>query len=179
MKHHVALVGFMASGKSTIGRKLSHVLGCTFFDTDDLVAWRHGPVSGIFEKEGEAAFRRYECEAISGALDHPQSSVIALGGGALTLAANRKLLEDRAYQVFIRVAPERILQRVRRSREVRPLLGAAPTLAQITELYDRRMPYYASADHVVKADGLSDAQVIREIVEWLREAKIPLVQTVE
>jgi len=168
MKRHVALVGFMASGKSTIGRRLSRRLGCAFFDTDALVVHAHGEVAAIFSDEGEAAFRRYEHDAISGVLENDEGSVVALGGGALTVAANRRLLEKRAYRVFIRISPEKVLARVRKSKQMRPMLGETPTLAEIRALYERRMPHYASADHVVDADRLTGKEVLDDIVAWLQ-----------
>src|SRR6202035_2258848 len=100
MKRHVALVGFMASGKSTIGRKLARRLGAPFVDTDALVVRAHGPIAAIFAGEGEAAFRRYELTAIGEALDATPAGVLALGGGALTDAKSCELLHDRAYRVF-------------------------------------------------------------------------------
>lgn len=165
---HIALVGFMASGKSTIARKLARRLGRRFADTDSIVTRSHGPIAAIFAQEGEAAFRRYEEEAIRVALDVAEPSVVALGGGALTAAANQRLVADRAYRIFIKVPPEQILARVRRSREVRPMLGPTPTLERVRELYERRMPDYERADCVIDASRRHDASVIDEIVEWLR-----------
>jgi len=167
MKRHVALVGFMASGKSTIGRKLARQLRRPFCDTDALVVQAHGAIPAIFTNEGEAAFRRYESEAMRSALEREEPTVIALGGGALTVPQNRRLLAERAYRVFIKVSPEQIFARVRRSREVRPMLGSAPTLETLTALYASRMAEYESADLVVEAARLSDARVIAEIVGWL------------
>jgi shikimate kinase len=174
MRRHVALVGFMASGKSTIGRKLARKLGWPFYDTDALVVRAHGRIAAIFASEGEAAFRRYEREALRRALDTADASVVALGGGALTMVENRRLLEERAYCVFIKISPEQVLARVRRGREVRPLLGAAPTLARIKELYGSRMAEYERADRVIDASRRSDAKVIDEIVSWLREQKLEI-----
>jgi shikimate kinase len=162
----------MASGKSTIGRKLARKLGWAFLDTDVIIAREHGPIASIFASEGEAAFRLYERAAIAAALESAATSVVALGGGALTVAENRSLLQQKAYRVFIKVSPQQILARVRRSRELRPVLGASPTLAGITELYASRMRDYESADHVIEATNRSDAQVISEIVDWLRGKKL-------
>jgi shikimate kinase len=174
VKRHVALVGFMASGKSTIGRKLARKLGWTFFDTDAIVAREHGSIAAIFADEGEAAFRRYERAAINSALENADASVVALGGGALTLAENRSLLRERAYRVFIKVSPQQILARVRRSREIRPVLGSTPTLDRIKELYAARMGDYESADRVIEATSRSDGQVVDEIVDWVREQQLDL-----
>lgn len=174
MKRHVALVGFMGSGKSTVGRRLARRMRCAFVDTDAVVAREHGPVPEIFVQEGEAAFRRYEQAAIRGALETAEPLVLALGGGALTVAANRNLLASRAYRVFIRVSPEQVLARLHRAKEMRPLLGETPTLVTIRELYDQRMPQYEAADHIVQADRLSGRQVLDDIVEWLRSSRITL-----
>jgi shikimate kinase len=174
MKRHVALVGFMASGKSTVGRRLARRLKCAFFDTDELVVRAHGAVADIFYNEGEPAFRSYEQAALCGVLEDGEAGIVALGGGAVTLEANRKLLKKRAYRIFIKVSPEQILERIRRSRVVRPLLGPAPTLAKIRDLYTNRLPYYAHADHVVEADVLTSAQVTDDIIEWLHKKKIEI-----
>jgi shikimate kinase len=159
----------MASGKTTIGRKLARKLDRPFFDTDALVVRERGPIPAIFANEGEPAFRRYESSAIRAVLENPIPCVAALGGGALTVAENRALLEDRAYRIFVKISAEQILARVRRSREIRPVLGSAPTLARIKELYDRRLPAYESADYVVDASHRSDASVIAEILEWFAD----------
>jgi len=167
MKRHVALAGFMASGKSTIGRKLARRLGWPFCDTDSLVIRAHGPIPKIFAGEGEPAFRDYERDAVAAALERTEHTVIALGGGALTTAENRRLLRRYAYSVFIRVSAEQVFGRLRRSRSVRPLLGADPTLARVAELYAERLRNYERADLVVDATRRSDVQIIGEIAEWL------------
>jgi shikimate kinase len=172
VKRHLALVGFMGTGKSTIGRKLARELGCAFFDTDNLIVRDHGAIAEIFASEGEAAFRRYERETIEYVLRTGDSGVVALGGGSLTVAENRAFLKERAHRVFLRSSPAQILRRVRRSRERRPLLGDRPTLAKIQKLYDERLAHYAEADHVVEAEGLSDRAVLDDILQWLSEKNI-------
>ena len=174
MKQHLALVGFMAAGKSTIGNKLARKLKCAFFDTDDLVVQEHGAVSDIFYAEGENAFRRYEHAAIADVLESGDPGVVALGGGALTHEPTQKLLKKRAYRIFIKVSPEQSLERLRRSRRIRPLIGPTPSLSKIKDLYTKRMPQYAHADYVVEADDMSTSQVVDAIVEWLHKKKIEL-----
>ncbi len=158
----------MGCGKSTIGRKLARRLSYDFVDTDELIVRAHGPIPEIFANEGEAAFRSYESQAVREALEREAESVIALGGGALTVTTNRRLLERYAHRVFIKASAGQILARLRRSREVRPMLGATPTLASIGELYARRMPQYLSADHVVETEGKRAGDVIEEAIAWLR-----------
>jgi shikimate kinase len=170
MTRHVALVGFMAAGKSTIGRKLARTLDRPFFDTDKMIVAEHGAIATIFAQEGEAVFRRYESAAIARALDNDAPSVIALGGGALTVEENRARLSRRSWRVFVKVSPEQAFARIRRSRAVRPVLGDAPTLATIAELYARRLAEYERADFIVDASSRSDAAVIAAIAGWLRES---------
>jgi shikimate kinase len=170
----LALVGFMAAGKSTIGKKLARKLNCAFFDTDDLVVNQHGQISDIFYNEGEPAFRRYELAAVSHVLEDGRPGIIALGGGALTHEPTQRLLKKRAYRVFIKATPEQIHERLHKSPRVRPLMGPAPTLARIKELYTKRMQQYAHADCVVETDGLSTTQIVDSIIEWLHKKKIEI-----
>lgn len=164
----------MAAGKSTIGKRLARKLKVAFFDTDDLVVEQHGAVSDIFYNEGEKAFRNYEHAAIAHVLDEGEPGILALGGGALSNDENVKLLKKRAYKVFIKVTPELVLERLRNSLRMRPLLGPTPSLSKIKDLYTKRMPQYAHADHVVEADGMSTSQVVDAIIEWLHKKKIEI-----
>jgi shikimate kinase len=163
----------MAAGKSTIGKKLARKLGVKFYDIDEMVVNEHGPVSDIFYAQGEQQFRRYEYEAICKALES-EPGIIALGGGAVTYDDSLKLLKKRAYRVFVKVPPEQILGRLRRSRTVRPLIGPTPSLSKIKELYTARMPRYSHADYVVEAQDLSTAQVVDHIAQWLHKKNIKL-----
>lgn len=171
MKRHVALTGFMAAGKSTIGKKLARKLGVKFYDIDEMVVEHHGPVSDIFYAQGEKQFRKYEYEAICEAIDS-EPGIIALGGGAVTYDDSLALLKKRTYRVFVKVAPEQIAGRLRRSPVVRPLIGPTPSLSKIKELYSARMPRYAHADYVVEAEDMNTGQVVESITQWLHKKNI-------
>jgi shikimate kinase len=173
LKRHVALTGFMAAGKSTIGKKLARKLNVNFYDIDDIIVTQHGPVSDIFYAQGEKQFRRYEYDAIAAVLEEAPG-IIALGGGAVTFDESLKLLKKRTYRVFVKVPPEQILGRLRRSKVVRPLLGPTPSLSKIKELYAARMPRYSHADYVVEAEDLSTAQIVDHIAQWLHKKNIKL-----
>ncbi len=174
MKRHIALVGFMAAGKSTLGKRLARALDVAFYDSDDLVVKEHGQISDIFYGEGEAAFRRYEHAAIAHVIDELPPGILALGGGALSNDETQKLLKKKAYRVFVKVSPEQVLERLRHSQRIRPLIGPTPSLARIRELYTKRMPQYAHADFVVEADALTPKQTIEAIVTWTHKKKIEL-----
>ena len=171
MRNHLALVGFMAAGKSTIGKRLARKLKVPFVDIDDLIVREHGPIADIFYDHGEKTFRAYEHDAIAHCLDE-ERAVLALGGGAVTFEPTLKLLKKRSYRIFVKVPPEQILSRLRRSRRVRPLLGPQPSLQKIKELYEKRMPAYAHADLTIEAAELSTPQIVDHIVEWMHKKKI-------
>ena len=107
-------------------------------------------------------------------LENGDSGIVALGGGALTSEENQKLLKKRAYRVFVKVSPEQALERMRRSKVVRPMLGPTPSLTKIRELYTKRMPQYAHADYVVEVDGMTTSQAVDDIIAWLHKKKIHL-----
>ncbi|HEY5258010.1 MAG TPA: shikimate kinase [Candidatus Baltobacteraceae bacterium] len=174
MKRHIALVGFMAAGKSTLGKKLARRLDCAFYDLDDLIVKEHGPISDIFYAQGEKQFRTYERDELARVVEQGAPGVIALGGGAVTFDETLQLLKKRTHRVFIKVSPEQVLGRLRRSKNVRPLLGPTPSLHKIKELYAARMPKYAHADLVVEADDLNTSQVLEHIVEWMHKKNIRL-----
>jgi shikimate kinase len=151
-KRHVALIGFMAAGKSTIGKRLARDLGLPFVDTDAEIVAEHGPLEDIFAHEGEGRFRAYERDVLEAAL-RGEPKVISLGGGAITHAPTRALLEAHALRVFIEAPLRTILARVRRSKTRRPMLGEQPTMRRVRELFALREPYYREAEIVVDGRG--------------------------
>lgn len=171
MKSHVALTGFMAAGKSTIGKKVARATGVPFYDLDDAVVDAHGSIDEIFYTQGEARFREYERDALETLLAQPPG-IISLGGGAVTADPTLKLLKKRTYRVFVKVPAEQIVGRLRRSKRVRPLLGPVPSLSRVRELYSARMPRYAHADLTIDAAGLRTAQVVEQIATWIAHKRI-------
>jgi shikimate kinase len=151
-KRHVALIGFMAAGKSTIGKRLARELGLPFVDTDAEIAAGHGPLEDIFAREGEGSFRAYERDALEAAL-RGEPKVISLGGGAITHAPTRALLEAHALRVFIETPLRTILARVRRSKTHRPMLGEQPSMRRVRELFALREPYYREAEIIIDGRG--------------------------
>ncbi|HEV3158344.1 MAG TPA: shikimate kinase [Candidatus Baltobacteraceae bacterium] len=165
---HVALVGFMAAGKSTVGRLVADELDLPFVDTDAMIVEEHGEIAEIFAREGQARFREFEYAVVARALAGPVA-VIALGGGAVTHSATHGLLgESSALRVYMRVEPETILRRVRRSKDVRPVLGSTPTLERIRELLAAREPLYHEAEIHVHGDGRTPRRYASEIAEAIR-----------
>ena len=152
----------MAAGKTTVGRHLARELGLPFVDTDDLIVAREGPIAPLFARVGEAGFRAAECAAVCEALDGPLA-VIALGGGAITHEPTRALLAARALRVYLDVPVETLVERLRRSRTVRPLVGAEPTIERVRALLDAREPLYREADLTVRSPQTSKLAYARRI----------------
>jgi shikimate kinase len=166
VKRQIALVGFMASGKSTVGRRVARALSLPFIDTDSLVVETAGPIDRIFAERGERAFRELERAAVERALAGEQS-VIALGGGALTFEPTRLLVAEHAHRVYLHASAETIVTRVRRSRTLRPLLGKTPTIERVRELLAGREGHYREAEVVVGVDGRRIEAVARDVVRQL------------
>ena len=132
---HLALVGFMGAGKTTIGRQVAERIGRPFIDTDEEIERRHGPIPELFER-GEPEFRRLEEQVVAEALAGPKA-VIALGGGAILADATRERLRAQAYTVWLEVDDDTAWERVRGSD--RPL---AQREGDFRQLFESRLPLY-------------------------------------
>jgi len=164
---HVALIGLMGAGKTTIGRRLARELGLPFTDTDELVvAAAERPIVDIFAEEGEPGFRAREYVAACDAFARP-AGVVSLGGGAVSHAPTRDLIARSAVRVYIAMSPHAIVARLHRAQSVRPLLGAAPTVDRIEELLARRASFYREAELTVQGDRGSTGAIARAIVAGL------------
>lgn len=151
----VYLVGFMASGKSTVGRHLAHRLGWSFFDTDDEIeAAEKMTVAEIFDRRGESEFRRIESDILRqhvGWIERGRPAVLALGGGAFAQDANRTLLADNGVTVWLDCPFEAIKRRVaaQHGGALRPL---ARDPEKFEKLWTERRSVYQLADVRVAID---------------------------
>ena len=160
----LVLTGFMATGKTEVGRLLSCRLGRPFVDTDGLVETAaRCSVAQIFASDGEAYFRRLERDAVEEACAIPDA-VIATGGGTLLDPDNRRRLVGAGPVVCLTASAEEIARRVG-DVSSRPLLAGhnGDRLARIRSLLDERAPAYALATHTVDTSGLSVEQVAERV----------------
>ncbi len=157
----------MGSGKSAVGRHLARSLGLEFHDSDDAIEQRTGvDIPFIFEKEGEAGFRRRE-EDIIGELAALDGIVLATGGGAILSAENRRVLSARGTVVYLAATIDQQVARTRHGRE-RPLLTGKDSRTVLTALMAEREPLYREiSDLVIETDARKVAAVCREIIERL------------
>jgi shikimate kinase len=168
--HNLALIGFMGSGKSSVGRLAADVLHFTFLDTDHVIEARAGkPISEIFAQDGEAAFREWEKRIVE-ELTRREKTVIATGGGLPADAANLASLKTHALVICLWASPENLWERVR-GHDHRPLLNEADPLSKIRELLSAREPYYRQADVLVNTEMRSVREVAQHVIHQFHTAQ--------
>ena len=157
----------MGAGKSAVGRQLARLLHLDFVDSDDEIENRTGvDIPFIFEKEGEAGFRKREVLVIDD-LSRREGVVLATGGGAVMSAESRSRLGARGDVVYLYTSVEQQLERTQRGRE-RPLLENADPRQVLDELMELRDPLYREiADLVIDTDGRRVKAVAKQIHEEL------------
>lgn len=165
---HLVLVGLMGAGKSTVGRVLAAQLGRPLFDSDEMIVERTGrSVREIWERDGEAAFRALETEALRDALDADEPSVIAGAGGIVLSAENRRVLRDSdATVVWLMADRDVLVERVRHGGH-RPLLDDDPdgTLARM--IAERDPLYQEVADAIVSVEKRSVGEVAKAVLRCI------------
>ncbi|MBA7631243.1 Shikimate kinase [subsurface metagenome] len=160
----ISLIGFMGSGKSTVGPLLAQKIGYSFLDLDDLIEERCGrTITEIFSQEGEPKFRLLETEALY-SLSHGKRLVIAAGGGAAVQAANRTFFRNDSFTVYLEVSFEEFKRRTGRD-PARPLLKMPQK--DLRELFETRLSYYKKLGRRVITDGRSPQQITGEILALL------------
>jgi shikimate kinase len=161
---HLALVGLMGAGKSTVGARLAAVLGRSFVDLDEAVVADAGrPVEAIFAAEGEDGFRERETDALRRVLAGTVGVVLATGGGVVTRERNRALLARRSVVVWLDADVAELAARVG-DGDGRPLLAGDPVARLAALDADRRPAYEACADLAVTTTGLTPDEVVAAVL---------------
>jgi shikimate kinase len=169
---NVAIFGFMGVGKSSVGRRVAEALGMEFVDLDETIVADAGmEIPSIFRERGEKGFRELEKEATR-MIAARDGVVIACGGGTVLDEDNLKALRRNSKMILLTADPETILRRVEADGDTRPLLSAEEKVEPIARLLGQRMPRYLEAsDKAVDTSGKTQAQVAREIIEYLGEGR--------
>ncbi len=171
---NIILVGFMASGKSHVGRILSRQTGRPLADADAEIVKRAGqPIDRIFAEQGEAAFRTLEQKVIAG-LCRGSGQVISAGGGAFAQPENRRVMLSRGTVFCLQARPETIYRRLRADDRsgpaARPLLAGPDPAGRIRELLTRRAEAYAQAHYCIDTDALTPKQVAERVLTLFHSA---------
>lgn len=161
----IYLTGFMASGKTTIGRQLAHELGWSFADLDQDIEEAHGlSISEIFDTRGEHEFRNIEKEAVRRRVrevERGRPLVVALGGGTFMDESNRNLLHERGVTIWLDCCFDRVCARVTGSSH-RPL---ARDPENFQRLYEQRRAAYSLAEHRIEIDTDDPGAIVHSILK--------------
>ncbi len=167
---NIVLIGFMGSGKSTVGRELHHRLGYPLTDMDHLIEETMGKkITEIFKEEGETAFRDFETlQLVEIAKRTETRHIISTGGGIVIRPDNRALLRQLGYVVWLHATEEVIYQRTARNRD-RPLLNHPDARGRIAALLADREPWYRETAHLkIDISGLEAHEIATGILESAR-----------
>ena len=167
---NIILIGFMGSGKTTIGRRLSYRLKQTMTDTDKLIEKQQNlSIPELFERYGESRFRELETESIEYLLRTARNEVVSTGGGMPIRPENRTLLRELGCVIFLRVRAETIIERLKNDT-TRPLLRGDNPALKITSMLEERNPaYLETADIVIDVDDKTFDMILTEIEEALEK----------
>lgn len=163
---HIALVGFMGTGKTVVGRRVAEKLGREFLELDEIIEKKEGiSIREIFEKKGEPYFRKLERDAVKETVQK-KGVIISAGGGAVIDEENFKNLKKDGIIICLEASPDVILERTK-ALTTRPLLNAPDPKKKIEELLKKRAPYYKKADFCINTDNLTVVQVVDKIMHLL------------
>lgn len=168
--HNIALIGFMGTGKSSVGQLVAAQLHFTFLDTDHVIEARAGKtISDIFAQDGEPAFRALEKKIVDELVTR-KKTVISTGGGLPANPENFASLKTHSLIVCLWASPEKIWERVR-SQSHRPLLNEADPLAKIRRLLAEREPYYRQADVLLNTEMRALKDVAQQVIHHYHRAQ--------
>jgi shikimate kinase len=172
-KHNIFLIGPMGAGKTAVGRQVAKLLEYPFHDGDQEIEQRTGAdIPLIFEREGEAGFRRREREVMAD-LSRRERIVLATGGGAVLDADTRRDLAQHGWVVYLEASIAQQAERAGRTRH-RPLLHGTDPLVRLEQLLRVREPLYRQiADLTISTNHCRVTTVAERIVQAYRDATSP------
>lgn len=162
VKSNIALIGFMAAGKTTVGEALARTLGWQFIETDKLIEENTGKtIPRIFKEDGEIAFRDKEIEAVKKAATS-NKAVISCGGGVIVNQINIDRLRESSLIVYLWATPPVLMGRLERSKVERPLLKGVDRTQDIDRLFKFRKPFYERAADLKVDASKNNAEAVAE-----------------
>lgn len=162
---NIVLIGYMGSGKSSVGRELQKKTNFKLLDSDQEIEKEQGRIiSDIFKEDGEAAFRKMEAEYLERLSKNSEKIILSTGGGMPIAEGNAERMKAVGNVIYLKAKAETIYDRLKNDT-VRPLLQNGDKMAIITEMLNKRSPFYENAASiVVETDGKNLEQVVEEIL---------------
>jgi shikimate kinase len=170
MKTSIALIGFMGTGKTAVGKALAERLDKEFVELDSLIEQKAGKtIPQIFQQEGEVAFRELEIEVTKEVAER-KNTVIACGGGVVLNEINIERLRKECIIVYLTASPTVILKRTSSDENKRPLLSKPNKAQRIQELLRFRKPFYErAADIKIDTSKLDINSATEQIIKKVKE----------
>jgi shikimate kinase len=170
MMKNIYLVGFMGTGKSTVGKMLADELPAIFKDTDKMVEEKTGKsVADIFDEYSEEEFRRLESEVLQ-EITEEDGLVVSTGGGIVVTGGNMELMKRTGIVITLIAGPEVIMERLQGDETVRPLMEVDEPLDEIKRLLFDRARFYINAHHVIETSDITPREAADQILEIIRNS---------
>lgn len=172
---HIIILGYMASGKSLIGKNLANKLSLNFIDLDDVIeSTEKMTISEIFKLKGELEFRKLENKILINSLNCKNYSVISLGGGTPCYFDNMNLINDNSKNVFfINTSNDILSRRLYKEKNNRPMISQLKSLKMIKEYVSKhvfeRIHFYRMANYTINAQEKKEDEITNSIIEILSQ----------
>lgn len=173
-KQNIILIGFMGSGKTSVGSQLATRLSCRFCDTDQMIESKTGDtIKHIFTEYGEEYFRDLETQLLQEMKDNREYRVISTGGGLPLREQNARLLKEMGYVFFLKASKQTTVERVT-GDTTRPLLAGEELEQKVERMLKLRTPVYEKSAHQTV---ITDNRTVEEIVTQIMDSYLNLQNT--
>ena len=166
------LIGYMGSGKTTVGKRLAKKLNLQFIDTDLFIENRyHKSIAAIFEEKGEAGFREIERKALHEITDF-ENVVISTGGGLPCFFDNMEVMNQTGTTIYLKVSVKELMNRLKNGKQQRPLLkdkSSEEIKNYITINLEKREEFYNKATFIFETDDLFSSENFKVKIAQLIE----------
>jgi shikimate kinase len=172
MKRHLILIGFMGTGKTSIGRQVANFLLIPWRDTDQLLEQKWGcPVKDFFAAQGEAAFRDQETKMLQQTLHRVIPTLITTGGGIVLRPENETMMKQRGWVVALSAQPQEVMRRLQQDQR-RPLLQGGNRTEKVEQLFAQRASKYDFADLIIDTTHRSTQGVAKQICKFWNQRSV-------